>query len=80
MKGKGLPGYFGLEAVVDGDATSVVQLEAHALQAQVLREGPSAHAHQQHVTRQSLVLPAGRRLHPGRGQNQSEPASTRVEH
>lgn len=61
----GLPGYFGLEAVVDGYASPVVQLQAHGIQAQVPGEGPSADAHQQHVTRQSLVLPAGCRLHTG---------------
>ena len=61
----GLPGYFGLEAVVDWYASPVVQLQAHGIQAQVPGEGPSADTHQQHVTRQSLVLPAGSRLHTG---------------
>lgn len=60
------PGHFGLEAVVDGDAPPVVQLDADALQAQVLGEGPSADADQQHVAGQSLILPSGRCLHPER--------------
>lgn len=58
-----LPGYFGLEAVVDGDAAPVVQLDAHCLQAQVLGERSSADTDQQHVTRQSLVLASSCRLH-----------------
>lgn len=58
-----VPGYFGLEAVVDGDAPPVVQLDADRIQTQVLCERSSADADQQHVARQSLVLPAGRRLH-----------------
>lgn len=59
-----VPGDFGLEAVVDGDATPVVQLDADSIQAQVLGERSSADADQQHVTCQSLALPSSCRLHP----------------
>lgn len=58
-----VPRHFGLEAVVDGDAPPVVQLDADRIQTQVLGERSSADADQQHVTCQSLVLPSGRRLH-----------------
>lgn len=58
-----VPGHFGLEAVVDGDAAPVVQLDADRVQTQVLGERSSADTDQQHVTRQRLVLPSGRRLH-----------------
>jgi len=60
----GVPGHGGLEAVVDGDPAPAVQRDAHRLQAQVLGERPAADADQQHVTRQRLALPSGRRLHP----------------
>lgn len=59
-----VPRHFGLEAVVDGDSPPVVQLDADRIQTQVLSERSSADTDQQHVTRQSLVLPAGCRLHP----------------
>lgn len=58
-----VPGYFGLEAVVDRDAAPVVQLDAYRIQTQVLGERSSADTDQQDVTRQSLVLPSSRRLH-----------------
>lgn len=62
------PGHFGLEAVVDGDAPPVVQLNADILEAHVLGEGPSADADQQNVTGQSLIFSSGRSLHPERHQ------------
>ena len=58
-----IPGYFGLEAVVDGDTPPVVHLEANRIQTEVLSERSSADTDQQHVTRQRLVLPPGCRLH-----------------
>ncbi len=60
-----VPGDFGLESVVDRDAASVVQLDAYRIQTQVLGERSSADTDQQHVARQSLVLPSSRRLHSG---------------
>lgn len=61
-----LLGDFALEAAVDGDPASVVQLDAHALQAQAAGEGPAADAHQQHVARQRVVLAAGCSFDPVR--------------
>lgn len=58
-----VPGNFGLEAVVDRDAASVVQLDANRIQTQVLGVRSSADADQQDVARQSLVFPSGCCLH-----------------
>lgn len=58
-----VPGYFGLEAVVDRDAAPVVQLDAYRIQPQVLSVRSSANADQQDVTRQGLVFPSGCCLH-----------------
>lgn len=64
LHGLRVPRHFGLEAVIDGDASPVVQLDADRIKTQVLGERSSADTDQQHVTRQSLIFPTGCCLHP----------------
>lgn len=58
-----VPGDFSLKPVVDGYATSVVQLDPNRIQAEVLCVRSPADANEQHVAGQGLVLPASCCLH-----------------
>lgn len=42
-------GDLGLEALVDGHAAALIELEPELLEAKARRERPSAHAHLQHI-------------------------------
>lgn len=50
-----LPGNISLEAVVDDDPVSVILLDAHLFQTQILRVWPPADTHEQDITIQLSV-------------------------
>ena len=58
------PGYFGLEACVDGHSPMFIQLKSNLFEAQVLRVRATANAHEKHVAGKRVCCTTLRRFQP----------------